>query len=431
MQNTTFEDLKLAAPILRAVKSQNYKEPTAIQAQAIPHLLNGSDLIGSARTGTGKTAAFALPILHRIVVEPKKLSPRHARALILTPTRELATQISESFKVYGKNVRFRQALVLGGMKQYPQVKAISNGAEIIVATPGRLLDLIRQGYIKLSQVEVFVLDEADRMLDMGFLPDIKKIIEELPEKHQALLFSATMPPPIRQLAEKMLTNPVNIIADEPATVALNIDEQIFFVDDGNKSLLLSDILKKSDVERMLVFTRTKHGADRLTKKLNSTNVSACAIHGDKSQSARNTALENFRRGRCNILVATDVASRGIDVKGITHVINYDLPNEPESYVHRIGRTARAGKAGTAISFCGVEERIYLRDIERLLKRSVPVCKDHAYHSERAERAAPSAKKVVSARNRFNPNRAKRHLKPWERRAVKRTSKGGRTNFESR
>lgn len=422
MQNTSFQDLKLAPPILSAVKSQNYTQPTAIQAQAIPHLLNGSDLIGSARTGTGKTAAFALPILHRIAVDPKKLLPRHARALVLSPTRELATQISESFKVYGKNIRFRQALVLGGMRQYPQVKAIANGAEVIVATPGRLLDLIRQGYIKLSQVEVFVLDEADRMLDMGFLPDIKKIVEMLPEKHQALLFSATMPPQIRQLAEKMLVNPVNIVADEPETVAQNIDEQMYFVEDTNKSLLLSDIMKKSTVDRMLVFTRTKHGADRLTTKLNAAKIGACAIHGDKSQAARNTALENFRRGRCNVLVATDVASRGIDVKGITHVINYDLPQEPESYIHRIGRTARAGKAGVAISFCGTDERVRLRDIERLLKRQVPVCKDHAYHSDRAESAGGSSKKVVSARNRFNPNRAKRHLKPWERRAVKRGTK---------
>ncbi len=378
MKTKTFKELMLSEKVYRAVKAQNYDIPTPIQAEAIPHLLKGCDLIGCAQTGTGKTAAFALPILDRLSRNPSKKAPRTARVLVLTPTRELAAQVSESFRTYGKFLGLSHALVFGGVKQHFQVKALSRGVDILIATPGRLLDLMRQGHLKLNKVEVFVLDEADRMLDMGFIPDIRKVIAKLPNKRQALLFSATMASQIRQLAETLLDDPVSVKVASQEVTADNIDERIHFVDDKDKRGLLSEVLGKSDVERALVFTKTKNGANRLAKHL---GRRANAIHGNKSQSARLSALKEFRSGRCRVLVATDVASRGIDVTGITHVINYDLPREPESYIHRIGRTARAGASGSAISFCGAGDKLLLRNIERLLKRSVPKCDDHSFHSD--------------------------------------------------
>jgi ATP-dependent RNA helicase RhlE len=405
MQNQTFDQLKLATPIARALKAEGYERPTPIQAAAIPSLLDGRDLIGCAQTGTGKTAAFALPILHDLSANRRKATPRSARVLVLTPTRELAAQVDESFRTYGRHLNLRHALVFGGVGQGPQVKSLSRGTDVLVATPGRLLDLMNQGHAKLSGIEVFVLDEADRMLDMGFLPDIRKVIAALPKKRQTLLFSATMAPEIRRLAEGMLVDPVNVAVTPPASTVDSVEEHVLFVDDSNKRALLSELLRAPDMNRALVFTRTKHGANRLVKQLGQASVRANAIHGNKSQTARTAALKDFRAGRCRVLVATDIAARGIDVDGITHVVNFDLPNEPESYVHRIGRTARAGASGTALSFCAAEERAYLRDIERLLKRPVPVLEDHPYHSERAVRSN-CATRAVSPRNRGNPNRSK-------------------------
>jgi ATP-dependent RNA helicase RhlE len=402
MKNQSFDELGLAQPIFRAVMAEGYERPTPIQAAAIPHLLLGRDLIGCAQTGTGKTAAFALPILHRLNAAHKKAPPRGARVLVLTPTRELASQVSESFKTYGRHLHLNHALVFGGVGYTPQVKSLSHGADVLVATPGRLLDLMNQRHVVLSGVEVFVLDEADRMLDMGFLPDIRKVIAALPKSRQTLLFSATMAPEILRLAEGILKDPVNVAVTPSASTVETVEEHILFVDESNKRALLSELLKSPGMSRALVFTRTKHGADRLVKQLGQASVDAKAIHGNKSQSVRTAALESFRKGRCRVLVATDIAARGIDVDDITHVINYDLPNEPQSYVHRIGRTARAGASGIAISFCGVTEKSYLHDIERLLKRSIPVRQDHPYHSESAANATGGK----GARNAKNPNRGK-------------------------
>ena len=387
MTTKTFKELNLAEKVYRAIKAQNYETPTPIQAEAIPSLLEGRDLIGCAQTGTGKTAAFALPILDRLAKNRVKAGPRSARVLVLTPTRELAAQVSESFRTYGKFLGLSYALVFGGVGQGPQVKTLRRGVDILIATPGRLLDLMRQGHLKLNTIEVFVLDEADRMLDMGFIPDIRKVIAALPKRRQALLFSATMAPQIRQLATTLLDDPVSITVAPQEITAANIDERVHFVDDKNKRELLSEVLNKSEVDRVLVFTRTKNGANKLAKHL---GRKANAIHGNKSQNARIAALKDFRSGRCRVLVATDVASRGIDITGVTHVINYDLPREPESYVHRIGRTARAGASGSAISFCGSSEKILLRNIERLLKRAVPKCEEHSFHSDSVARAGIKA-----------------------------------------
>jgi ATP-dependent RNA helicase RhlE len=416
MNSTTFADLGLAEKIYRAVKDQKYDTPTPIQAEAIPHLLEGRDLIGCAQTGTGKTAAFTLPILDRLARERRKPRSRNARVLVLTPTRELAAQISERFQAYGKYLGLSQALVFGGVGQYPQVKAMSRGVDVLIATPGRLLDLMNQGHIQLKTIEVFVLDEADRMLDMGFLPDIRKVIAALPQDRQSLLFSATMAPQIRQLASSLLKDPVSVnVAPQEATAA-NIDERVFHVDHENKRHLLAEVLDRPEVQRTLVFTRTKHGANKLVKHL---GRGANAIHGNKSQTARLAALRDFRTGRCRVLVATDVAARGIDVTGITHVINYDLPNVPESYVHRIGRTARAGAKGAAISFCSREEKEQLRDIERLLKREVPQCTKHSFHSESVARAGVQPKKSRTRQRR--PSTGRRRA-PQHRSAPRRGSR---------
>ena len=367
----TFKELDLIAPVQRALADEKYETPTAIQAQTVPHALLGRDVLGCAQTGTGKTAAFTLPILNRLGQQNRKAVPNHPRALVLAPTRELAIQIEESCATYGKSLRLRQALVYGGVSQVNQVQTLNRGAHILIATPGRLLDLMNQGHIKLDQLEIFVLDEADRMLDMGFLPDLKRIISHLPIQRQSLFFSATLPPTIRQLSKRLLTNPVNVDVTPKSTSVERIDQRVLFVERSGKQALLRKILTAADVDRALVFTRTKRGANVLAERLVRNGIKAIAIHGNKSQGARQRALAAFRCNQVQVLVATDVAARGIDVDGITHVVNFDLPNEPESYVHRIGRTGRAGAAGTALSFCSASERGELRAIEKLIGQKVP------------------------------------------------------------
>lgn len=382
MNKRTFDDLNLMEPLLRAVRTEGYSTPTPIQDAAIPHLLEGRDLMGCAQTGTGKTAAFGLPIIQHLTTFKQNPGPKRARALILTPTRELAAQIDESFRVYGRHMKLRRALVFGGVGQNPQVNAIARGVDVLVATPGRLLDLMNQGHIRLDRLEVFVLDEADRMLDMGFIHDVKRVIAALPRKRQSLFFSATMAPEIIKLAHSMLTNPIQVEVNPPATTVELIDQKVMFVSRPDKRKLLAHILKDPAVSRVLVFTRTKHGANKVVRQLEQKGIQAEAIHGNKSQTARTRAMDNFRRGHTRVLVATDIAARGIDVEGISHVINFDLPNIPDSYVHRIGRTARAGADGIAISFCEENERPYLKSIERLIRRSVPVMKSHPWHCAR-------------------------------------------------
>jgi ATP-dependent RNA helicase RhlE len=362
----SFADLPLAEPLKRALRSENYSTPTPIQAQAIPHLLAGRDLLGSAQTGTGKTAAFALPILHQFETNRQPARPGAPLGLVLSPTRELAVQIAESFKTYGQFVGFRQAVVYGGVPQNSQVRALKRGVHLVVATPGRLIDLMDQGHIQLGQLQTFVLDEADRMLDMGFMPALKRIISELPQKRQSLFFSATLPPNIIQLARHLLQNPVTIHVTPQETTVEKIDQRVLFVEHAGKRALLYDILNGVEVERALVFTKTKRMANTVAEKLIKSGIKATAIHGNKSQNARQRALEAFRRKQVQVLVATDVAARGIDIDGITHVVNFDLPMEPESYVHRIGRTGRAGAEGVALTFCTAGERRELRAIERLI-----------------------------------------------------------------
>ena len=370
----SFADLALIVPLQRAVRAQNYTEPTPIQSQAIPHLLAGRDLVGCAQTGTGKTAAFALPILQRLAGGRAITGPRTPRTLVLAPTRELASQISNSFKAYGRHLPFVATTVFGGVAQEQQVRALRRGVDILVATPGRLLDLMGQGYVRLNNIEVFVLDEADRMLDMGFIHDIRRILPALPQKRQTLLFSATMPSEILALARKILTNPVTIAATPISPTPARVVESVLFVERAEKFGLLHQFLRGASTERALVFTRTKHGANKLVRQLSESNIEAAVLHGNKSQSARERALENFRSGSARVLVATDIAARGIDVEAISHVFNYDLPIEPEVYVHRVGRTARAGADGEAISLCSADEREHLRAIEKLLGRHLPAGK---------------------------------------------------------
>jgi ATP-dependent RNA helicase RhlE len=367
----SFDEFGLAEPILRALKQEGYTTPTPIQTQTIPVLLEGRDVVGIAQTGTGKTAAFALPIIHRLAAQPRRPNPKLCRVLVLSPTRELSGQILDSFRAYGRHLRLQTALAIGGVSMGPQVRALAHGVDVLVATPGRLLDLMHSKAVRLDEVEVFVLDEADRMLDMGFINDIRKIIGKLPKERQTLLFSATMPSDIAALARHMLKDPVRIEVTPAATTVERIEQRVIHVDRGAKAALLTDLLRKEKIDRVLVFTRTKHGADKVVRGLNKDGISADAIHGNKSQGQRLRALNNFRDGRVKTLVATDIAARGIDVEGISHVINFDLPNIPESYVHRIGRTARAGAEGVAISLCSHDERPFLRDIERLIRISIP------------------------------------------------------------
>lgn len=367
-----FNEIDLIEPIRRALAEENYLTPTPIQAQTIPAALDGNDILGCAQTGTGKTAAFALPILDYLGREFRKAQRNKPQVLVLAPTRELAIQIGDSFKVYGRHLQIRTTLVFGGVKQGAQVRALDRGAHVLVATPGRLLDLMDQGFIELDQLEVFVLDEADRMLDMGFLPDLKRIIRELPKERQSLFFSATVPPKIRELSQSLLIDPISVnVTPKKQSVDL-IDQQVMHVDRSSKIETLAEILSDQNVDQAIVFTRTKRGANMVMQRLERKRISAVAIHGNKSQNARQRALTAFRDNRIQVLVATDVAARGIDIDGVTHVVNYDVPTDPESYVHRIGRTGRAGATGVAITLCTAEERSELRDIERLIGMRIPL-----------------------------------------------------------
>ena len=374
-----FKKLKLSPEILAALAEKGYTTPTPIQKQAIPHLLEGRDLLGIAQTGTGKTAAFALPILDNLVKSAHKVRPYCIRTLILTPTRELASQIAENIEVYGKAFGLKSAVIFGGVSEKPQIKNLSQGLDIVIATPGRLLDLMNRAHVRYAQLEIFVLDEADRMLDMGFINDVKKIVAKLPEKKQTLFFSATMPETISSLATSILKNPVTVEVTPQSTTVEKIDQKIHLVAKGNKPMLLKSILKQDEVKNVLVFSKTKHGANKVVEHLEKHSISVAAIHGNKSQGAREKALSGFRLGEIKVLVATDIAARGIDVPGISHVINYDIPIDPESYVHRIGRTARAGKEGVAISFCDPSEHKLLQAVEKTIRYKIPVDDSHPYH----------------------------------------------------
>ncbi len=379
----------LIEPLQRAVAEEGYTTPTPIQQEAIPHLLEGKDLLGCAQTGTGKTAAFTLPLLQEMSATNYTPPKGRPRALILTPTRELAAQIGDSIATYGRHVRVSHTVIFGGVGQNPQVKALNRGVDIVVATPGRLIDLMNQGVLHLDKIELFILDEADRMLDMGFIPDVRRVIAKLPKKRHSLFFSATMPPVVEKLATELLRNPVKITIDPGKPTVERIEQKLMFVDKGHKDTLLIELIDSHNMDKVIVFSRTKHGANKVVKKLEDAGITAAAIHGNKSQTARTKALAGFKAGDVRALVATDIAARGIDVDGITHVVNYDLPEEPETYVHRIGRTARAGADGDAVAFCSARERDFLRDIEKLIRKEIPVDSDHKYHSEIARRATGS------------------------------------------
>jgi ATP-dependent RNA helicase RhlE len=375
----SFENLNLIEPILKALKTEGYTTPTPIQAQAIPLVLHKHDLLACAQTGTGKTAAFAIPIIQLLTEDKTPTQGKKAiKCLVLTPTRELAIQIGESFANYGRNTNLKYKVIFGGVNQYSQVESLRSGVDVLIATPGRLLDLMNQRHVDISNIKFFVLDEADRMLDMGFIHDVKKVIAKLPAKRQSLFFSATMPPVIVKLADTILVNPSKVEVTPVSSTAEKINQVVYFVDKENKKPLLIDILKNNKIERVLVFTRTKHGADKVVKDLIKVGIQAQAIHGNKSQNARQNALNNFKSKLTRVLVATDIAARGIDIDELSHVINYELPNVPESYVHRIGRTGRAGASGIAIAFCDAEEKEYLRDIQKLIGKTIPVIDDHAY-----------------------------------------------------
>jgi ATP-dependent RNA helicase RhlE len=373
-----FESLNIIEPILKSLKEEGYSIPTPIQVQAIPIILKGTDLIGCAQTGTGKTAAFAVPILQLLSKNKSFDRKKKIRSLIVTPTRELAIQIEESFKAYGRHTGLTCTVVFGGVPQNPQTNALRNGIDILVATPGRLLDLMNQGFISLKDIEIFVLDEADRMLDMGFIHDVKKIIASLPQKRQSLFFSATMPPAIVKLAGSIVYKPVKVEVTPSASTVDTVTQYVYFTDKGNKNALLLELLKDEKIKTALVFTRTKFGADKVVKVLKKKNISAESIHGNKTQNTRQRALSNFKAQTTRVLVATDIAARGIDVDDLEYVINYEIPNISETYVHRIGRTARAGANGTAISLCDAVEKEYLRDIEKLISKKIEVVKDHPY-----------------------------------------------------
>ncbi|GLI93213.1 DEAD/DEAH box helicase [Methylocystis echinoides] len=414
---TKFSDLGLAEILLRALDREGYETPTSIQAQAIPYLMQGRDLLGIAQTGTGKTAAFALPILERLAAEPRRPAPFTARALVLAPTRELAAQIADSFRAYGQFMRPSVGVIVGGVSHRPQNDMLARGLDVLVATPGRLLDHIASGRMRLASTEVLVLDEADHMLDLGFIVPIRQIVAKLPKKRQTLLFSATMPKEIAGLAQDMLNNPAQVSVTPVATTAERVDQHVFFVDGGAKRDLLIELMNDADISRAIVFTRTKRGADRVAQHLDAAGVGAEAIHGNKSQSQRIRALDSFRKGRTRVLVATDIAARGIDVDGVSHVVNYELPETPEAYVHRIGRTARAGASGRAISLCENGERPLLRQIEKLTRQSLPVTDrrsadqrhDDAQPARRVPRGgAPKAHAHAGARNASKHPRREGH-----------------------
>jgi ATP-dependent RNA helicase RhlE len=409
----TFQDLNLIEPIQRALKTAGYQKPTPIQAQSIPTALQGRDLLACAQTGTGKTAAFAIPILQLMHERQGKYSGHAVRALILAPTRELAIQIGESFEAYGRYLKLRHAVIFGGVSQHAQTRGLQAGLDILVATPGRLLDLMGQGFVKLDQIEFFVLDEADRMLDMGFIHDVKRVIRQLPERRQTLFFSATMPPAVAGLANSILHHPEHVAVDPQSSTAERVAQSVYFVSKNQKRDLLAHLLNTEDIPTALVFTRTKHGANRVVKELAKKGIQAEAIHGNKSQNARQQALANFKAQRTRVLVATDIAARGIDVDDLTHVINYDLPNISETYVHRIGRTGRAGASGIAYSFCDEEEVAYLKDIQKLIKQQITVTRDHPYPmsqepqttlSQPAPTARPKAAAASSSTGKSSNNR---------------------------
>ncbi len=397
----TFNELNLIAPLLKALETEGYTQPTPIQEQAIPIVLRQQDLLGCAQTGTGKTAAFALPILQLLDAAHAERAPKHIKVLILTPTRELAIQIGESFAAYGRNLRLKHTVIFGGVPQGSQVQALNRGVDILIATPGRLLDLMNQGYIRLSDISIFVLDEADRMLDMGFIHDVKRVVSKLPQKRQTLFFSATMPTEIQKLANTILTHPQMVAVTPPATTAEMVTQSVYFTNKKDKRQMLLHVLKEKTIKNALVFTRTKHGADKVVKDLQKEGIKAEAIHGNKSQNARQRALGNFKDGAIRVLVATDIAARGIDVDLLSHVINYEIPEVPETYVHRIGRTGRAGASGTAMSFCDQEEMQDWRNILKITSQKIPVVDNHPYPMEQTGKVQinlPKNKEVVHRPN---------------------------------
>lgn len=407
-----FKDLNLIPPILKALEKENYTAPTPIQERAIPPVLEGRDLLGCAQTGTGKTAAFALPIIQRLSQQSRKPNTRRRiRSLILSPTRELALQIADNIKAYSQYLDLRSVAIVGGVSQHLQERSLQQGADILIATPGRLIDLINQKHVDLQDVQILVLDEADRMLDMGFIHDVKRIISKMPAERQTLFFSATMPPEISNLVQSILKDPVRVEITPVSSTAERIEQAVYLVDKENKQKLLNDLLQDRSIVSALVFTRTKHGADRVARGLNKAHIPAQAIHGDKSQNARQNALNNFKNDTTRVLVATDIAARGIDIDELSHVINFNLPNIPETYVHRIGRTGRAGLSGTAISFCDSEELPYLKDIEKVIKKTIPLVKEHAYPMLQTSppAKAPAAVPVSSVKKEpSQPFRRNRH-----------------------
>ncbi|MPM14761.1 ATP-dependent RNA helicase RhlE [bioreactor metagenome] len=431
----TFKDLNIIEPVLEALIKEGYTTPTPIQEQAIPVLVQGRDVLGCAQTETGKTAAFSIPIIQKLVSdrsnsfgEQSKKEKKKIKALILTPTRELASQIGDSFAKYGKFASLKHTVVFGGVGQRSQTDALKKGVDILVATPGRLLDLAGQGYINFSNIEFFVLDEADRMLDMGFITDIEKIIKKIPTERQTLLFSATMPMEISSLAESLLNEPVKIEVTPVSSTVDTIDQYIYFTRKENKGDLLLDILGDNFVESALIFSRTKHGADKLSRNLAKAGINADSIHGNKSQSAREKSLLNFKRKRTRVLVATDIASRGIDISQISHVINYDLPEDPETYVHRIGRTGRAGYEGTALSFCDISETGLLKSIQKLIGRDIPVIEEHSYNCEECVVRMARIKKSISSPKEVKRNVKASDLNENERRSYSgKSRKGKRAN----
>ena len=406
-----FEDLNLHPSLLKAVKDQNYTTPTAIQGQAIPLVLRKKDVLGSAQTGTGKTAAFALPILHHLIKEKSNNSKTKIRVLVVTPTRELAIQIGENFTTYSKYNNIKNTVIFGGVKQGPQTAALKNGVDVLIATPGRLLDLMGQGFISLKDIGYFVLDEADRMLDMGFIHDIKKLLEKLPHNRQSLFFSATMPKNILNLSNTILNNPKKVAVHQVSATAETIQQYIYYTNKSDKKDLLFHILKDKNIKQILVFSRTKHGADRIVRNLKKKHIVAAAIHGDKAQNQRQKALQSFKNLEVRVLVATDIAARGIDIDKLSYVLNYDIPNEPETYVHRIGRCGRAGETGVSISICEPEENEYARDIEKLIKQKIEAVQNHPFPQTDKPMNAQQKKEVEKEKNRkkqeFFANRNKK------------------------
>lgn len=418
----TFKELGLVEPILRALQDQGYERPTPIQAQAIPVLLEGKDLLGCAQTGTGKTAAFSIPIVQDLYNRQTPKGKRRIKTLVVTPTRELAIQIGENFTAYTKYTDIKNTVIFGGVKQTSQVYKLHQGVDVLVATPGRLLDLINQRFISLNDIEHFVLDEADQMLDMGFIHDIKKLLKILPTKRQSLFFSATMPNAIVKLSNEILGNPARVTIEPEKTTAEKVEQRIYHVNKKNKTKLLIDLLSNKLNDSTLVFSRTKHGANKIVKDLDKAGIKSAAIHGNKSQAARQRALQQFKDGDLQALIATDIAARGIDIDELSYVVNYDLPNVPESYVHRIGRTGRAGASGLAVSFCMLEERPFLKDIEKLIKTSIPTVDDHDYEFKMEDAAEPSLKKQGGGRGR---SQGRNNNKPKSGGNSSRSSSGNR------